>query len=161
MTQENLKVPRLSGTMTFNNNDTQQLDMTELGSHLADDGETMRSFYLNDHARNTAKRFKSNYIRTTKYTAVTFLPLCLFVQFKRLANIYFLLMAILQSIKIISPLNPTTAILPLVFVITVSMIREGIEDYMRYTADKGKFTLPHNFNIFIGFIHVIICHSVL
>ena len=73
----------------------------------------------------------------------------------------FLLMAILQSIKIISPLNPTTAILPLVFVITVSMIREGIEDYMRYTADKGKFTLLHNFNIFIGFIHVIICHSVL
>jgi hypothetical protein len=47
-------------------------------------------------------------------------------------------MAILQSISIISPLNPTTAILPLVFVIAVSMIREGIEDYMRYRADTGK-----------------------
>lgn len=95
----------------------------------------MRSFYLNDHSRNLGKRFKSNYIRTTKYTAITFFPVCLFVQFKRLANIYFLIMAILQSISIISPLNPTTAILPLVFVIAVSMIREGIEDYMRYRAD--------------------------
>ena len=47
-------------------------------------------------------------------------------------------MAILQSIKIISPLNPTTAILPLVFVICVSMLREAIEDYMRYKADKSK-----------------------
>jgi hypothetical protein len=50
-------------------------------------------------------------------------------------------MAILQSISIISPLNPTTAILPLVFVIAVSMIREGIEDYMRYRADTGKLVV--------------------
>ena len=120
-------------------NDT-HMDMSEIGnnSHDAGDNGKMRAFYLNDHARNQGMHFKSNYIRTTKYTALTFLPFCLFQQFKRLANIYFLLMAILQSIKIISPLNPTTAILPLVFVICVSMLREGIEDYMRYTADKSN-----------------------
>ena len=101
----------------------------------------MRAFYLNDHARNQTMHFKSNYIRTTKFTALTFLPLCLFQQFKRLANIYFLLMAILQSISIISPLNPITAILPLVFVIAVSMLREGIEDYMRYKADMSKLLM--------------------
>jgi len=116
------------------------MDMSELvnGSVDTSDNGKMRTFYLNDHARNQAMNFKSNYIRTTKYTAFTFLPLCLFQQFKRLANIYFLIMAILQSISIISPLNPTTAILPLVFVICVSMLREGIEDYMRYTADKSN-----------------------
>jgi hypothetical protein len=89
-----LKVPT---THTVAANET-NMDISELGSNLGamqDDGETMRSFYLNDHARNLAKRFKSNYIRTTKYTAITFLPVCLFMQFKRLANIYFLIMAIL------------------------------------------------------------------
>jgi len=49
------------------------------------------------------------------------------------------LIAIVQSIKIISPLNPATAIAPLLFVLTVSMIREGIEDLIRYKADRGKF----------------------
>lgn len=45
---------------------------------------------------------------------------------------------ILQSIPIISPLSPVTAILPFVFVISVSMIREGIEDFYRHKSDKGK-----------------------
>jgi len=123
-----------------NPNDT-HMDMSDVANATIDatDNGKMRTFYLNDHARNHAANFKSNYVRTTKYTALTFLPLCLFQQFKRLANIYFLIMAILQSISIISPLNPTTAILPLVFVICVSMLREGIEDYMRYTADKSNF----------------------
>ena len=116
------------------------MDMSEIGQNSVEAGEggKMRAFYLNDHARNQGMQFKSNYIRTTKYTALSFFPVCLFYQFKRLANIYFLLMAILQSIKIISPLNPTTAILPLVFVICVSMLRELIEDYTRYKADKSK-----------------------
>jgi len=35
-------------------------------------------------------------------------------------------------------LNPATAISPLVFVVAVSMIREAIEDYIRYKSDKGK-----------------------
>lgn len=48
------------------------------------------------------------------------------------------MIAVLQGISIISPLNPITAILPLAFVIAISMIREGVEDYMRYRADKGK-----------------------
>ena len=111
-----------------------------------EEGDTskMRIFHLNDHDRNLSYNFKSNYIRTTKYSAITFLPVCLLNQFKRLANIYFLIMAILQSISIISPLNPTTAILPLAFVIAVSMLREGIEDYMRYSADKSKQILIIN-----------------
>jgi len=69
------------------------------------------------------------------------LPLCLFNQFKRFANIYFLLIAVLQSISIFSPLSPVTAIAPLVFVVAVSMIREGIEDLIRYQSDKGKYLI--------------------
>lgn len=36
----------------------------------------------------------------------------------------------------ISPLNPVTAIAPLVFVIALSMLREGLEDYARHKSDR-------------------------
>lgn len=44
------------------------------------------------------------------------------------ANLYFLVIAVLQSIPLISPLTPVTAIAPLVFVIAVSLLREAVED---------------------------------
>lgn len=80
--------------------------------------------------------YASNYVVTTKYTLLTFLPFSLFAQFRRLANCYFLLIAILQSIPEISPLSPYTAIAPLVFVVGLSMIREALEDFNRYQSDK-------------------------
>ena len=96
---------------------------------------------------NSETEFMSNYIRTTKYTAITFLPLSLFYQFKRYANIYFLVAAILQSIPQISPLHPMSSIAPLVFVIALSMIREGYEDLKRYKSDvttNGSKTKRYN-----------------
>jgi magnesium-transporting ATPase (P-type) len=98
--------------------------------------EKKRVIFLNDDARNAKYPYPSNYIKTTKYTILTFLPVSLFIQFLRVANIYFLIIAILQSIPAISPLSPYTAILPLTFVLGVSMIREGIEDFRRYRSDK-------------------------
>ena len=81
------------------------------------------------------KSFPSNYISTSKYTLITFLPKSLLLQFKRYANIYFLVIAILQSIAIISPLNPFTALAPFVFVIGLSMLREMYEDIQRHKSD--------------------------
>ena len=56
---------------------------------------------------------------------------------------------ILQCIKIISPLDLLTAINPMVFVLTLSMIREGFEDFQRYKSDKSKLSrsLINFFNI--------------
>lgn len=82
------------------------------------------------------KGFANNKVSTTKYNVISFLPLSLFIQFRRVSNIYFLITAILQSIPQISPLQPFTAITPLVFVLAVSMIRDGFEDYLRYKSDR-------------------------
>ena len=82
------------------------------------------------------KGFANNKVVTTKYNLITFLPFALFLQFRRVSNIYFLITAILQSIPQISPLQPFTAIAPLVFVLSVSLIREGIEEYLRYKSDR-------------------------
>eukprot|EP00770_Monocercomonoides_exilis_P004873 MONOS_4849.1-p1 / transcript=MONOS_4849.1 / gene=MONOS_4849 / organism=Monocercomonoides_exilis_PA203 / gene_product=P-type ATPase / transcript_product=P-type ATPase / location=Mono_scaffold00135:41891-45700(-) / protein_length=1269 / sequence_SO=supercontig / SO=protein_coding / is_pseudo=false len=59
----------------------------------------------------------------------------LFGQFRRVANVYFLLIAILQLIPGLSTLNPVTSILPLVFVIVVTMIKDLLEDLRRHSSD--------------------------
>ena len=60
----------------------------------------------------------------------------------RLANIYFLFIAIIQSIPIISPLGAMSAIAPLVVVLSVSLIREAIEDYNKGKLDKEQNNEP-------------------
>ena len=80
-------------------------------------------------------RVNDNYISTTKYSIFTFLPLGLLYQFLRFSNIYFLIVTILQCIPSVSPLNPYTAVMPMVFVLSISMLREGYEDYQRYKSD--------------------------
>ena len=92
-------------------------------------------FFLNNNRKNAEFKLRNNYISTTKYNILTFLPKGLFYQFSRLANVYFLFITIIQSIPLISPLNSLTAIVPLIFVLGVSMIREAIEDISRYKYD--------------------------
>lgn len=60
----------------------------------------------------------------------------LLIQFYRVANIYFLVIAILQTIPQISPYTPVTAWLPLCVVLGISMLREGYEDYARHKEDN-------------------------
>lgn len=53
-----------------------------------------------------------------------------------MANVYFLIITFLSFFPSISPFTPLSAVAPFVFVIAVSMIREGFEDYSRYKSDK-------------------------
>lgn len=100
------------------------------------DASSKRTLYANGFEANRTRDFPSNYVSTTKYNIITFFPLSLMEQFKRLPNVYFLITAILQSIPIISPLSSYTAIAPFVFVLSVSLIRDGFEDWLRYRSDK-------------------------
>ena len=93
-------------------------------------------FFINDNEKNLEFKLKDNTITTTKYNFITFIPKGLLYQFARLPNVYFLFTAIIQSIPIISPLNSLTAIIPLIFVLGVSMIRELVEDLGRNKYDK-------------------------
>ena len=95
--------------------------------------------YINDSQKNKEQfEHKSNKIDTTKYNLITFLPKALLLQFSRPANVYFLFCAIIQCIPQISPLTPTTAIIPIVIVLLASLVREGIEDYKRGKLDKQQ-----------------------
>ena len=96
-------------------------------------------FYINNMEKNSKELlYPNNKISTTKYNIFTFLPKAILYQFARLANIYFVALAIIQCIPIISPLGASTAIIPIVFVFTVSLIREAVEDYQRGKLDKEQ-----------------------
>ena len=102
----------------------------------SDKKEQFFEFYINNNNANKIYKLKNNLISTTKYNVFTFIPKGLLFQFSRLSNVYFLFTAIIQSIPLISPLTSLTAIIPLIFVLGVSMIRELIEDLVRNNYDN-------------------------
>ena len=66
----------------------------------------------------------------------TFLPVSCFIQFFRVTNIFYVINAILQSTPSISTNNPLASIVPLVFVVLLGMLREGLADLRRWREDK-------------------------
>ncbi|TPX51822.1 hypothetical protein SeLEV6574_g00051 [Synchytrium endobioticum] len=88
------------------------------------------------HAKN------ANYIKTTKYSLLTFLPLNLYNQFKRFYNLYFLVAAFSVFLPGGDTLSPISQVLPLVLVLIVNAIKEIIEDYLRWRADQAANNAP-------------------
>lgn len=78
---------------------------------------------------------KHNKIKTSKYTLLWFLPKNLSEQFRRVVNFYFLIVTII-SVVIDSPVSPFTSILPLSFVVLVTAVKQGYEDWLRHKADN-------------------------
>lgn len=74
--------------------------------------------------------FQNNYIKTSKYSVLTFLPLNLFEQFQRLANFYFLCLLVLQVIPAISSLTPITTAIPLIGVLTLTAVKDAYDDFV-------------------------------
>ncbi|GLC46232.1 hypothetical protein PLESTM_001843200 [Pleodorina starrii] len=85
--------------------------------------------------------FRGNYASTTKYTLISYLPKALFEQYRRVANIFFTLMAAM-SLTPWSPVRPWTTWTPLVLVVGVSMIKEAREDFKRHQQDQTVNSRP-------------------
>ncbi|KAK5613463.1 Phospholipid-transporting ATPase IG [Crenichthys baileyi] len=86
-------------------------------------------------------KFCDNRIVSSKYTVWNFLPKNLFEQFRRIANFYFLIIFLVQVI-VDTPTSPVTSGLPLFFVITVTAIKQGYEDWLRHKADREVNEYP-------------------
>jgi phospholipid-translocating P-type ATPase (flippase) len=79
--------------------------------------------------------FVENAVHKAKYNFVTFLPLFLYNQFSRLANLYTLGVVCLCFFSF-SPLSPAASLLPLLIVLVTSAIREIFEDHKRKMQDR-------------------------
>ncbi|KAL6006940.1 putative phospholipid-transporting ATPase 9 [Asimina triloba] len=80
------------------------------------------------------RNYRDNYVRTTKYTLATFIPKSLFEQFRRVANIYFLVAGCLAFTPL-APYTAVSALLPLIVVIGATMAKEAVEDWRRKQQD--------------------------
>ncbi|XP_037914217.1 probable phospholipid-transporting ATPase IA isoform X4 [Hermetia illucens] len=105
-------------------------DATTSGVTL-DDTEK-RTIFLN---KPQIQKFCNNHISTAKYSIISFLPSFLFEQFRRYSNCFFLLIALLQQIPDVSPTGRYTTLVPLIFILSVSAIKEIVEDIKRHRAD--------------------------
>lgn len=82
------------------------------------------------------KRNLPNVVKTTKYTILNFLPKNLFEQFHRFANIYFLAIAILNWVPAIKAFAKEITMIPLLFVLSVTLIKDLYEDQRRRRSDN-------------------------
>uniref|UniRef100_A0A8C5LT17 Phospholipid-transporting ATPase n=1 Tax=Leptobrachium leishanense TaxID=445787 RepID=A0A8C5LT17_9ANUR len=124
--------------------------------------EKERCLRANDREFNLTFKYATNAIKTSKYNVFTFLPLNLFEQFQRVANAYFVFLLILQLIPQVSSLSWFTTVVPLVLVLTVSAVKDAIDDYYRHKSDnqvnnrrvqvlnKGQFTEEKWMNVQVG-----------
>ena len=89
-----------------------------------------RVVFCNNTESQRVLNYGNNYVTSTKYTLATFFPKSIFEQFRRAANVFFLITAIL-SFTPLSPSSPVSSVLPLALVILAAMIKEAIEDLTR------------------------------
>lgn len=76
---------------------------------------------------------------TSKYNFFTFLPLNLLLQFSKMANLYFLMLTCLECFPSISDSGGVPIlIVPLGFVVGVSMIKDIYEDFLRHRSDNEE-----------------------
>ncbi|XP_010243036.1 PREDICTED: probable phospholipid-transporting ATPase 8 [Nelumbo nucifera] len=95
-----------------------------------------RVVYCNDPDNPEAIQlnYRGNYVSTTKYTAANFIPKSLFEQFRRVANVYFLVVACV-SFSPLAPYSAVSILAPLLVVIGATMAKEAVEDWRRRKQD--------------------------
>lgn len=77
--------------------------------------------------------YADNQVCTTKYSLLTFLPKNLFEQFHRAANLYFIAIVFLNII--VGAFGRYVSMIPILFVLSVTAVKDIFEDYRRYKSD--------------------------
>ena len=104
------------------------------GRHISLDlqGETL---LIDDRTRTP---YVDNTVRSSRYTSWNFFPRQLFAQFSKLANFYFLCVSVVQMIPTVSTTGRYTTLVPLLFFVGISMLKEGHDDLRRSRLDKEE-----------------------
>lgn len=87
-------------------------------------------------------KYPRNKIRTTKYTPISFIPKNLLFQFTNVANFYFLVLVILGAFQIFGVPSPGLAAVPLIVIVTITAVKDALEDYRRVVSDSELNNSP-------------------
>ena len=91
---------------------------------------------LNNNKGRPLQTFVSNKVTTSKYTLLTFIPKNLYEQFRRVANFFFLLIAVLQFFPEFVTIYPLVAALPMIIITSITAFKDGFEDFKRHVTDR-------------------------
>ncbi|KAG0042366.1 hypothetical protein BGZ83_000552 [Gryganskiella cystojenkinii] len=126
--------------------------LRRMESHASMTATKRRRIYLNltpesiendlDAPNESLPHYPTNRITTSKYDLFSFIPKNLFEQFRRIANLYFLFVAGLSIVSILGGFAPFLTFLPLIFIIVVTAIKDGIEDWKRRKSDEAFNNAP-------------------
>uniref|UniRef100_A0A3Q3BJE8 Phospholipid-transporting ATPase n=1 Tax=Haplochromis burtoni TaxID=8153 RepID=A0A3Q3BJE8_HAPBU len=86
--------------------------------------------------------FPSNGIKTTKYSLLFFIPMNLYEQFHRLANLYFVGLVILNFIPEVNAFQPEIALIPICVILSLTAMKDAWEDFRRYQSDRKLNNMP-------------------
>ncbi|EEB06682.1 phospholipid-transporting ATPase [Schizosaccharomyces japonicus yFS275] len=115
-------------------------DSNAASLHSSIESQKHRLIYVNQapshNTHSKLAKYPRNKIRTTRYTPLSFLPKNLYYQFKNVANIYFLFLIILQSFPLFGPRHPGLPWIPLIVILSITAVKDGIEDYRRSRLDR-------------------------
>ncbi|KAF2810295.1 P-type ATPase-like protein [Mytilinidion resinicola] len=126
-------------------------DAPESGSETgSDEQDTSRRVYFNiplpaeerDEDGHPKASYSRNKIRTAKYTAISFVPKNLWFQFHNIANVYFLFIIILGIFQIFGASNPALNAVPLIVIITITAVKDAVEDWRRTVLDNELNNAP-------------------
>lgn len=107
---------------------------TDEGRGAQEDNDPSSSRLVAVGSRQSA-RYPSNIVSNAKYTAFSFLPVTLYNEFSFFFNMYFLLVALSQSIPALRIGYLSTYIAPLAFVLAITMSKEAYDDIQRRKRD--------------------------
>ncbi|KAF2465957.1 phospholipid-translocating P-type ATPase [Lindgomyces ingoldianus] len=120
---------------------------SDVGSEEQDPG---RRVYFNlalpaeerDEDGHPKANYARNKIRTAKYTPISFVPKNLWWQFHNIANVYFLFIIILGIFQIFGASNPALNAVPLIVILTLTAIKDAVEDWRRTVLDNELNNAP-------------------
>lgn len=103
-----------------------------------------RTLSLTGSSGTTKKgAYPPNIISNHRFTAFTFLPLTLYHEFSFFFNLYFLMVALSQIVPALRIGYLSTYIVPLVFVLAITLGKEAHDDVARRRRDKEANSEPY------------------
>ncbi|SCV73005.1 BQ2448_6930 [Microbotryum intermedium] len=144
--------------------------LTKAAQEAAKPSKKSRTILFNQRVVSGSPKYPPNLVKNQKYNIITFVPMVLYEQFKFFYNLYFLLVALSQFVPAlrIGALSPflrdqslskeyrtdasyefdtgflATYIVPLSFVLAVTISKEAFDDYKRYLRDASANATRYN-----------------
>ena len=84
------------------------------------------------------QKFTTNYISTTKYNIIDFLPKVLILELSKISNIYFICIMALNMVPAIQIYPIISTLSPILFIFTLAIVKEAIENLLAYSRDKKE-----------------------